>query len=152
MWKKIEGFENYEINENGEIKNKKGIYLKQSVGKNGYKYVALCKKSKHYTFNVHRLLAIHFLEKTEGKNTVDHIDRNRLNNDLSNLRWVNNKENANNSKNVLERKGCICETKEKYKEKIYTYYRLYYYKNNNKKSKRFKTNEEAENYQRNLAQ
>lgn len=146
MWKDIEGYVGlYQINENGEIKGKKGM-LKCSIGKNGYKYVALCKNSKHTTFTIHRLLATHFLEKVDGKNIVDHIDRNRLNNDLKNLRFVNYSENNLNSKRIINKKGCICHTKDKRGDKVYDYYRFYYYTNGVRITKRFKCREDAEKY------
>lgn len=46
---------------------------------------------------VHRLLAETFIPKIEGKNIVDHIDRNRINNNLQNLRWLSQQENRINS-------------------------------------------------------
>ncbi|MBI9009626.1 MAG: HNH endonuclease [Tenericutes bacterium] len=46
---------------------------------------------------VHRLVAETFLKKKPGKNEVDHIDRNRQNNDILNLRWLNHKQNIRNS-------------------------------------------------------
>jgi hypothetical protein len=143
-WKEIEGFEKlYFINKNGDVKGKNGV-LQSSIGKNGYHYIALCKDSKHYTKNIHRLLAEAFLPNPDNKPFVDHIDRNRLNNKLDNLRWATVQENINNSERVEFKKGCICETKDKVKDKIYTYFRVYYFENNVKKTKRFKTMEEAE--------
>lgn len=46
----------------------------------------------------HRLIAIQFVDNDdqENKTQVDHVDRDRLNNNISNLRWVNPSENAKN--------------------------------------------------------
>lgn len=57
-----------------------------------YRSVQINKKQ----YKVHRLMAETFLEREEGKNYVDHIDRNSLNNDISNLRWVTARENLLN--------------------------------------------------------
>jgi hypothetical protein len=57
-------------------------YLRVSLGRNNYRYV-------------HRLVAEAFLQNTENLPQVDHIDGNRKNNRLENLRWVSARQNAN---------------------------------------------------------
>lgn len=61
-----------------------------------YFTVGLYKKSKRKIFPVHRLVAFAFLPTIDRKHFVDHIDGNRTNNNVSNLRWVNKSENAMN--------------------------------------------------------
>lgn len=51
------------------------------------------------TYSVHRLVAETFLENPEMKKYIDHIDRDKANNDVSNLRWVTAQENLYNRTN-----------------------------------------------------
>ena len=94
MVKDIEGF-NYTISDGGEVTNKKtGRILAPGVT-NGYKVVCLRKDGKQKVYAIHRLLGIYFLDCPADKQ-IDHIDRNRLNNALSNLRIVTNQQNTFN--------------------------------------------------------
>lgn len=81
-------------------------------------YRRVCIKGKLYL--VHRLVAETFLKNPENKSQIDHIDRDKSNNDVSNLRWVTNQENQYNRRNnrvVGERK---CDMTEKsYKSMIH---------------------------------
>jgi hypothetical protein len=90
----INGFKYHTIRKNGVIQNTKTNRTKsQWVGKNGYKHVDLIEDGKTTKVAVHRLLAKQFLPNPENKRTVNHIDGNKLNNDLSNLEWATDKEN-----------------------------------------------------------
>lgn len=89
-WKILKENENYSINEKGEIKNNitKKI-LSPSINKDsGYYQIDLWKNNKSRKYTLHRLIANNFIPNLENKPTVDHIDGNRLNNDISNLRWA----------------------------------------------------------------
>lgn len=53
-------------------------------------------EDNHKSVAVHRLVAEAFIENPENKNCIDHIDTNKENNNVGNLRWVTYKENTNN--------------------------------------------------------
>lgn len=63
---------------------------------NGYLQVTLWKDGQVEYFQVHRLVAAHFIPNPENKPEVDHINAIRHDNRLENLRWVTHSENQNN--------------------------------------------------------
>jgi len=159
-WVPIRGYENlYLINRNGQVKSITknsgggGKLLKKSLGKNGYFIYGLRKlhqKNKNHT--LHRLVALHFIDNPNNLPMVDHIDRNRQNNNINNLRWVTAQTNNRNSSKVINKTGCVTMCKEKRKLtdgtiKIYIYYKcMWSDKNFKRKSKTFKLKEQAELY------
>ena len=59
----------------------------QHIGKAGYKQVRLCKNSKSKLWKVHILIAKAFIENPSKFPIINHIDGDKLNNDISNLEW-----------------------------------------------------------------
>lgn len=99
MWKTIPSSNGlYEANENGEIRNAstKRI-LKPTLINSGYQQIRLKEQSSTL---VHRLIAETFIPNPENKPEIDHIDGNRTNNAVSNLRWVTKSENLKNPHRV----------------------------------------------------
>ena len=91
---KIEGFENYEVSNLGKVRNiKSGRILKPHLNHNGYLKHHLYKHNKLKELFLHRIIAIAFIDNPEEKPQVNHIDENKLNNDLSNLEWCTVREN-----------------------------------------------------------
>ncbi|ALM64610.1 HNH endonuclease [Lactococcus phage 936 group phage PhiE1127] len=91
---KIEGFNNYEVSNLGKIRNiKSGRTLKPYLDNNGYLMHCLSENNKRKNLLLHRVLAIAFIDNPEEKPCVNHIDENKLNNDLSNLEWCSVREN-----------------------------------------------------------
>lgn len=77
----------YEVSNLGRVKIN-GVITKPLTTSLGYK--------RSGSFLVHRAVAELFIPNPENKPFVDHIDTNRVNNHINNLRWVTNKENCNN--------------------------------------------------------
>lgn len=94
--KTINGFSNYEISDEGLVRNKKTKYiLKGRPSKSGYYQVSLKSDETNKFTNqyIHRLVALHFIDNPENKREVNHIDGNKLNNLVSNLEQVTSSEN-----------------------------------------------------------
>ena len=93
----ISGYDNYQVSNFGRIRNSTtGKILKPSDDCRGYLKVNLYKDGKRKNHKIHILVANEFIEKPDGKTCVDHIDKNRLNNIVENLRWVTRSENDRN--------------------------------------------------------
>lgn len=109
LWKDIEGYEgDYQVSNLGNVRslrygnngpNQKGTgvkNLKRIVNSAGYYVVNLYKGGKMKQYFVHRLVAVAFIPNPIMLNEIDHINTNRLDNRINNLRWVTHKENINN--------------------------------------------------------
>ena len=96
--KTIKGLKHYTISDTGVVKNKTTGHILTGSQSRGYRRVHFRTGLDRLTSRrVHRLVALAFIPKPKDKNEVDHIDRNRLNNDHKNLRWVDSGENHRNS-------------------------------------------------------
>ena len=95
-WIPLKVNDKYEINTDYpyQIRRKSDGYVINEWERNGYYQCKLNRK----TYRKHRLIAIQFLPNNDpvNKYEVDHIDRNSLNNHLSNLRWVSPSDNNKN--------------------------------------------------------
>lgn len=143
MIKNIVGYEGlYTCDEYGNIFscgtsiNRRKKLMKQNI-KNGYYYVCLTdingKPSKKY---VHRIIAQSFIDNQNNKKEVNHIDCNKLNNNIMNLEWTTRKENLQHSyDNGLKRehekhgmakltKNEVLKIRKLYKSKKYSYRQL----------------------------
>lgn len=98
IWKTVEEFDKYEVSNLGNVKViKTGKIMKQTKTKPGYRTVSLTKEpGRCLSRFCHRLVAIAFIPNPENKPEVDHIDRKRHNNNVSNLTWATRKEQAAN--------------------------------------------------------
>ena len=71
-------------------------YLTNCLNDHGYLVVGLSKDSKQKTVKLHQIVAWILVGNPENKPTVDHIDRDKLNNRPTNLRWATVTEQNNN--------------------------------------------------------
>lgn len=96
QWKPVEGYEGlYEISDHGRVKSVR--YPKQHVmtvclTQNGYGKVTLSNKGKK-SCSIHRTVAQMFIPNPYNNPEVNHIDGNKLNNQVSNLEWATSSEN-----------------------------------------------------------
>lgn len=103
IWRKIEGFENYEVSNLGNVrslKNKKVKILKLIKRETGYIFINLYKNKKIHHKSVHRLVASTFIPNPQNKFQVNHIDGDKTNNKVENLEWCTAKENSQHAWNT----------------------------------------------------
>jgi hypothetical protein len=98
IWKGINDYDKYEVSTFGRVRNvKTDRMLKPRLNSVGYHGVLLCNNGKPKNLLCHRLCAITFIPNTDNKSQVDHIDNDRTNNHINNLRWTTCQENSMNS-------------------------------------------------------
>ena len=142
-WKNIVGYEKfYKVSNYGEIKAKRRVVYEMIDGEiqpisvtkekilspfdngNGYLVVSLIgENKKRKNFYIHRLVADAFIPNPDNLPQVDHIDYDRKNNRVTNLRWVTVSENALHSSCNHPRQKNYCNSSTGYK---------YIYKRGNK--------------------
>lgn len=109
MWYDIKDFEGYyQVDENGSVRSldrhivrkdnetrfMKGKILSPNIGTNGYYYVVLSKEGKTKTCYIHKLVGYNILTKPSTVCEIDHINGNKLDNRVVNLRWIDRHSNA----------------------------------------------------------
>ena len=119
-WKKIEDYENYSVSSFGRVRNDMTkLILKPGTDYAGYYIVNLYQNRKAKTFKIHRLVAIYFIPNPMNKKCVDHIDHDRKNNRINNLRFATVQENNRNASKKKSNTSnyigvCYCKQNKKY--------------------------------------
>ncbi len=93
-WKTIQGFPDYQVSNLGRVKSLKFGKEKilESYIRSRYLSVKIDNKNK----KIHKLVGLAFLPNPEQKPEIDHINRDKLDNNLTNLRWATRKEQSLN--------------------------------------------------------
>lgn len=112
------------VSDQGNIKRNNKL-LKLHRNRTGYLYCNLCKYGKSKTISVSRLVALAFLQVDPSRPTVDHIDRNRVNNKLTNLQFANYNEQG------LNRDYPVGVTGERYISRMHKGYKVQIRRNKN---------------------
>lgn len=106
-WKTIPDFgKQYQINLNGDIRIhpsfkednrinalKAGSSVSVHTASDGYRRVNLRRSGRQGSYHIHRLLLLTFRPTKNTKLQVNHIDGNKLNNNLDNLEWCSHVDN-----------------------------------------------------------
>ena len=94
--------------------------LAQYSIKIGYKVVKIRIWENNFVYSkkVHQLVAEAFIPNPENKKSIDHIDTNPSNNNVTNLRWVTNLENINNPITLKRVKNAIVNYNKSEKKKL----------------------------------
>ena len=126
VWKNIIGYEKlYKISNTGKVYSLITHKIMAGNLRSGYKNVQLSKNGSRKNFQIHRLVAVHFIDNPNNLPIVNHIDYCRTNNSVENLEWVTQKENVRHSICNMVGKNHICTAEEnygicyRYKQKIY---------------------------------
>ena len=123
IWKEIPDYRDYKVSNFGRVmsfnKNPDGNILKINPNQTGYLRISIYNKNnKRVTRFIHRLVALAFIPNPDNLPTVDHIDINKTNNNLYNLRWATRHDQ---NMNTCRTRHDITETDPAVRDRICSY-------------------------------
>ena len=97
VWRSIDGYVNYQVSNVGRIRNANtGKVLRGISHTEGYLHVKLTGTQGRRNEFIHRLVAREFIDNPDNKRCVDHINYDKTDNAVNNLRWATHSENSRN--------------------------------------------------------
>lgn len=94
MWLKIPGWEEYEVDDSGNVRNTlSGHMIVGDTNNAGYPRVCCYRNGRKQRFFRHRLVASLFIDNPDNLPEVNHIDGNKKNNSVFNLEWCDRTQN-----------------------------------------------------------
>lgn len=129
-WRPIEGFPRYQISNYGRIRSytnpKKPKILRPHQLKNGYLMVHLAKgeewgSNETECVRIHKLVADAFIPNPQNKCHVRHINQDRTDNRVENLKWVTREESINDPLTKANRMAAIPQRVEKTSKPVLVY-------------------------------
>ena len=107
-WRSVSEYENYQVSNIGRVRNVSTSRILKPDIRDGYYQVKLYQNKITKTHKIHKLVANEFLIKpdTDDKLIIDHINRNRTDNQITNLRWASyaqNNWNVGNRTNTMSK-------------------------------------------------
>ena len=94
----------YTITSDGKVYGKEGKEISLRPNTSGYASFTAGRKGKRTRKEVHRLVAVLFVDNPNHYDEVDHKDSDRMNPRADNLEWVTRAENI---RRIYERRGDI---------------------------------------------
>ncbi len=93
-FERVRGLDRRVVRKNKGFLKIKGRILRPAISSSGYLSVSLSKNSRGLTHNIHRLMAEHFIDNPNNYKCVNHLDGNKLNNNIPNLEWCTYSQNS----------------------------------------------------------